>query len=258
MIISLLWLHFSVIIIYSNQEMYMKQLIVLLFLILTFSAYADVTITETSDGTELKSYFSKGLSAHYVDGQLTNITDMNKGVITVLNPMAKTYFQATIAQMKNLADSMNEKMKGLQSNPQFQTMMKKQADAVKVKQKGIAKIAGYTCTAYEISMDMPPAKAEICLSEEVSKIIAKEINSKQLERIMDSLDSSGGGLDILADKISELEDKDGFLMSENIDMMGTGISTVVTDISKKSINPSVFEIPSGYSRKPMPQALGEY
>jgi hypothetical protein len=236
----------------------MKKLLVLVILIFASAAFADVTIKENSDGAELVTYFSRGMSAHYVDGQVTNITDMNAGTITVMNPMSKTYFQATLAQMKNLADSLNEKMKSIQSNPQYQAMLKQQADSVKVSKQGSEQIAGFFCTKYSISLDMPPTKADICLSKDLADLVSKEISSKQLEKIMDSLDSGDGGMDMLTGKISELEEKNGYLMSENIDMMGTGISTVVTEVSKKSINKSVFDIPSDYTRKPMPQAFGEY
>jgi len=235
----------------------MKKLFLILLLIYASIASADVTIKENSDGAELVTYFSKGMSAHYVDGQITNVTDMNTGTITVMNPMSKTYFQATLAQMKNLADSLNEKMKVIQSNPQYQAMLKQHAESVKVTKQGIAQLAGYTCTKYTISVKMPPTKAEICLSKDLANLVSKEISSKQLEKIMDSLDSGDGGMDMLSSKISELEEKNGYLMSENIDMMGTGISTIVTNVSKKSIDKSVFKIPSDYTRKPMPQVFGE-
>jgi len=220
------------------------------------SAFADVTIKESSDGSELTSYYSKGKTAHYIDNQLTNITNIKKGLITVFNPMAKTYFQATMAEMKSLSVRFNNQAKDMEQDSKFQSFRDQQEKSVKITPTGTKKIAGYSCQGFTINVAVTETTADICLSKDVAMLLSKEADTRGMDQLMDSLDE-GGSFDVLTDKISELEDKYGYLLSENISMMGSSISTEVISVSTKAINPSAFSIPSGYSKKPMPQIFKE-
>ncbi|ADD66910.1 hypothetical protein Dacet_0104 [Denitrovibrio acetiphilus DSM 12809] len=239
----------------------MKNIIIIAAMLCFSYGYADITVTEESDGSKMVTYYADNVSAHYIDGHLTNITDISKSLITVLNPMEKTYFQATFEEMRALAEQLNEQMKAMAENPQFQELLDRHAGKVDIKKDGTTTIAGYKCDKYLLSMEEMGASAEVCFSKELGDALQKEVDIKKAEKLMDSLEIDGMG-DMIGVKISELEEKAGYPLSEKTDStmfgMEDGYDRIVTEISKTKIKKSVFSIPDGYEKITIDQAMGNY
>lgn len=81
----------------------MKIRILLLTLFMAVPCFADVTVIEESSGSEIRTSYSKGIVAHYIDGTITNITDVKNKKIYVLNPVQKTFFHASFKQLREFA-----------------------------------------------------------------------------------------------------------------------------------------------------------
>lgn len=236
----------------------MKKVLIAVLILINFSAFADITVTEESSGATYVTYFSKNITAHYTDGQVTNITDMKKGLIYVINPMKRTYYLATFKQMKAFADKAADQMKSMADNPDYKMYMDQMSGGkVNVNQTGTKKIAGYTCTEFKLADKV--STSVICLSKSLTKAIKREVDTSRAEKIMDSLDMDGMG-DIMGKKIADLEGKYGYLMYEKTTsaMPGMGMenqSTVVS-VSKKRIDSSVFKVPEGFTKISMDDAIG--
>jgi len=244
------------------MELTMKSLAVMIFFVFALCSYADVTLVEESSGSKMEIYYSKNIMAHHIDGQVTNITDVNKGLIYIFNPARKTYFQATFKEMKDVADKLNEQTKELAKNPQYQQFVGQTSGGkVVVKKTGTSTIAGYKCDEYTITATESLAGATVCLSKELMTLLNKELDTVKIEKLMNSLDLEEGG-DVLSLKIAELEEKYGYAMSESFSSgttgMGAGLDTIVTSVSTTKIDKSVFSIPTGYERLSMKAAMGEY
>ena len=238
----------------------MKKLAAFMLMLFCFSAYADVTITEKSTEADMVTYFSKNITAHYINGQLTNITDMKKGVIYVFNPMNKTYFQATFAELKQFADKAAEQMNSMAENPQYkQYMNQMQGSGITVVKTGTQVIAGFSCDEYKVAS--PMTVSVVCLSKDLMTLVKKEVDTSKAEKIMNSLDMESAG-NILGKKLAELEDKYGYIVSEKFSSPIPGMAaedeTRVISVSKKMINPMIFNIPAGYKQVKMQDAVGEY
>jgi len=237
----------------------MKWIYTLIIILCVSFAYADVTITEESDGSKMVSYYSNNKMAYYIDGVVTNITDVGKGLITVFNPMAKTYFTATFKEMSAMAESMNEHMKNAAQNPQYQQFMGQQGN-ITIKKTGTKQIAGYKCEEFQVTSGVMPVGSVVCFSKAVEKLISKEMNRAKVEKLLNSMEMDGS--DALSEALITLEEKSGYMMSERstspVPGMGEDGDMIVTSVSKKKINSSKFKTPSGYKKTTMQKAMGGY
>lgn len=232
----------------------MKIITFIFILMISVSAFADVTITEESSGSTLKTYFAKNIMAHYIDDQLTNITDVGSEKVYVLNPMAKTYFEATFSQLKSFAD----KMKSMVDSDQMKQYIGKTPKVgVKTAKKASKKIAGYSCDEYSLTIETLFTEANVCFSNEVYKLVEKELDVSKAEKLLNEMDMDESSNPI-GSKISEMERKLGYVLEQSTSGGVPGFDTLVTEISKEKIKKSVFKVPANYKKIPMSKALGTY
>lgn len=223
-------------------------------MVLSVTSFADVTITEESSGAVLKTYYSKNIMAHYIDGLLTNITDVGSERVYVLNPMGRTYFEATFSQMNSFA----KKMKSMADSEQMQQYSGKAPTVnVKVVKKGTKKIAGYACDEYSLTIEELFTEANVCFSGNVFRMVQTELNTAKAEKLLNEMDMDERH-DPIGAKIAELEMKLGYVLEQGSTGGVPGFDTLVTDISKEKINRSVFKVPADYQKIPMAEALGTY
>ncbi|PLX71363.1 MAG: hypothetical protein C0602_01815 [Denitrovibrio sp.] len=227
----------------------MKICILVMVCFASLFSYADVTITEESSGSVFKTYYSKGIMAHYIDGQLTNITDVEKENIYVLNPMRKTYFQASFAKMKEFTNKLNN----MPENSMLETTKVK----VAVNKLGTKTIAGYSCEEYQFIIDELYLEASACFSKDVYTLIKNELDASKAEKLMNELDMADS-FHPMGAKIAEMEYTEGYILKQDSSDSIPGFGTLVTSVSKAKLDKSVFAIPPDYKKIPMQEAVGTY
>lgn len=231
----------------------MRTIAFIFLMLVTVSVSADVTITEESSGSTLKTYFTKNIMAHYIDGLLTNITDVGAEKVYVLNPMGKTYFVATFAQMKAFA----KKMKSMSDTQMKQYGSDAPKVTVNVTKKGAKKISGYSCEEYSLSVETLYTEASVCFSKDVFNLVKSELDTSKAEKLLNEMDMDERH-DPIGTKIADMEMKLGYVLEQSSPGGVPGFDTLVTSISREKIEKSIFSVPAGYKKIPMSEALGTY
>jgi hypothetical protein len=238
----------------------MRVLLIFIMSLFSVCAFADITITERSSDGEIVSYYSGNKMAYFVDGQVTNITDVNAGMIYVINSAKKTYFQKSFAEMEEIAKQAAEQFKSIRENPQYKDFMKAvPAGKVNVEKVGSRKIAGYSCDEYTVKLSMSPMSVRLCLSKDVEALVSKEINSKKIEKLMAGFGTEGDDSP-MGKALEGLKDKNGFPMLEKSESSIPGMdseATEVISVSNAKISPVVYKLPQGYKKVTMEELMGD-
>lgn len=228
--------------------------ILLIFMFFLFSGlvYGDVTIIQIEDGEESVEYYQKNKMAVFYNNQVEQIMDLNSGKITMFNHENRTYAQEDINTFGNYAKKMSEGFQNQEAMAQFKNMMKNSKTIVK--KIGSKSFSGYSCEMYQITHQgipgMPATKTEVCVSEEVQKIINKNFDIKRIKNFSAVMNKSNsqmmGGT---TEELQKVYEK-GYPIYEKTSMpfgtQGSGNFNFV--LKKDSIPSSKFNTPSGYKK----------
>ncbi len=247
-----------------NGASYMKRFLVTVLTFFAMYAFADVTLTEKTDGVISVSYFSKSRVAVQENGQILNITDLKTQTVYGFNPESKTYFKATF---KELADMNKASMEGVDPEMANQFNMEAGMKApVVIKKTGKGEYGGYACDRYEVGLQNQPATSQICVSPQVRQLILNEINGAALKNWLKVMDFEGN-IDPVRTKLDEISEKIGYIIYERTVHSIPGVpmsagamdsyTTVLQSVSTKPIDNGKFSIPAGYKKVSINDAMGE-
>ncbi|WP_303850695.1 hypothetical protein [Seleniivibrio woodruffii] len=242
----------------------MKRFLVTVLTFFAMYAFADVTLTEKTDGVVSVSYFSKNRVAVQENGQILNITDLKTQTVYGFNPESKTYFKATF---KELADMNKASMEGIDTDmaDQFNAEAGLKAPVV-IKKTGKGEYGGYACDRYEVGLQNQPATSQICVSPQVRHLILNEINGAALKNWLKVMDFEGN-IDPVRTKLDEISEKVGYIIYERTVHSIPGVpmsagamdsyTTVLQSVSTKPIDNGKFSIPAGYKKVGINDSMGE-
>jgi hypothetical protein len=241
----------------------MKSILVTVLTFFAMYAFADVTLTEKTDGVVSISYFSKNRVAVQENGQILNITDLKTQTVYGFNPENKTFFKATF---KELADMNNAAMEGVDPEMVKQFNMETTTKApVVIKKMGKGEFGGYACDKYEVGLQNQPATSQICVSAQVRQLILNEIDGAALKNWLKVMDFEGN-IDPVRTKLDEISEKVGYIIYEKTVHSIPGVpmsagamdsyTTVLQSVSTKPIENGKFSIPAGYKKVSIMDAMG--
>jgi hypothetical protein len=218
------------------------------FLIGVSSAFADLyweseQVTQGVKGQPpgpsiMKSYYTdKASRIELADGKIV-IMDFDKKLVYSLDPAAKTYSQMDMNEMggsKQMANMPAEQRKMMES--MMQNMQITPTAETKV-------INGYNCKKYMVSFMM--MNSEYWLSKDVK-------GYDELKAIGAKMAKSFEGNPMLKQmNIAAMMDKlDGFPVRTVTQVMGGTITNTLVKMEKKSLSSDLFQVPAGYTAKPM-------
>lgn len=216
-----------------------------LLLCLSSSALADLywESTQETKGMQgrpdhvgiMKNYLSAKASRIEHDNGIT-IMDFESKMIYQLDPATKTYQQINIAQMgQPPADMQGEEGQAAQK------MMKSMMSEIQVTPTPEKKqIAGYDCQKYLVSGMM--MKSDYWLS----KSVPGYAEIKEIGRKMKSLFENNPMMKQM--NVAGMMDKlDGFPVQTVMHVMNGTITTTLKKIETQSLDPSLFQVPTGYT-----------
>ncbi len=182
----------------------------------------------------VKNYMTDSASRTDMEDRVT-IMDFDKMVIYQLNLAAKTY---TKSNMKDVGRPPGMKDEEVQA---FQEMMRKMIGEVEVvPTNDKKKIAGYTCTKYELSM--MATRSEYWLSKEVKGYEEMKALGRKMALVFDTnpmLKQMN-----IAGMMSRL---DGFPVQMVTNLMGGTITSTLKKVDLKKLDKGLFKIPAGYT-----------
>ncbi|TCK59506.1 hypothetical protein [Seleniivibrio woodruffii] len=241
----------------------MKTILVTVLTFFTMYAFADVTLTEKTDGIVSVSYFSKNRVAVQENGQILNITDLKTQTIYGFNPENKTYFKATF---KELADMNKAAM--AEMDPEMMAQFNSEAglkQPITIKKTGKGEYGGYQCDKYEVGFQGMPAASQICVSPQVRQLILNEIDTKALKSWLKVMDFEGN-IDPIRTKLDEISEKVGYIIYEKTVHSIPGVpmaagavdsyTTVLQSVNTKPIDNGKFSVPAGYKKVSIAEAMG--
>ena len=245
-----------------------KSLAVTAILIgLGLPAYAGWVEVDKHSGT---TYISGGLIKNVPEdgNEMWTIMDVNKGIITMVNPGERSYTvvepEKFCAQMSSM---MGDMMEGIP--PEQRAMMEqmmgrggpKRTPKVAVAKKGNGgRIAGLSTVKYSVTVDGRPYK-DIWLA--TSAPIMNDVRSfiekaEDFSTKMESCTRMGSGPQgpdpEAAKEYKDLAEK-GWTMKE-LNRESGEVETEVIRLEKKSIPASEFRVPSGYRKVEMKEMMG--
>jgi GLPGLI family protein len=222
------------------------------------------------DTSETVKYSYDAKKFKVVNGENGNATilRLDEGVMVMLNPQEKTYWETTFADMekaaKKASEQMDQKMAELQEKlknmPEEQRemveklmankmpMAKKEPKLEVVKSGDRKKISGYSCTKYVVNQDG---------KELLTVWVTKDV--KGIETIRKDMNEFRARMTAMNPTISKgfaegLKNIDGFPIETD---MGNTMKEVVTKVEQKSIPASEFKIPEGYKKVKAPMMEGK-
>jgi hypothetical protein len=251
-------------------------------LLWTVTAVADVTIKKHDAGFEDMEYYKGGKIAFFSDDGV-EIIDAAAKTITIVNPEAMIYAETTLDDYKKIMIDHFKRMGEMQvemimaatgqGRAEAEAALKEQVGAataksrdVKVEKGSTKDIAGYPSEQYRFMVDGETARV-VWISPAVDALIAKEMGAglkKVLDAAFRDMESEFAaavmvftGQDAALEKaVAEVMAK-GYLMQEVEGLMLSQGDTVPVriDISTGPVDPSVFNVPSGYEKVGMAEFL---
>jgi hypothetical protein len=259
-----------------------RIIMVLTVLLWAGAAFADVTIKKQEGGFEETAYY-KGAKIAMVSDDGREIIDGAAKTITIVNPDAGVYTQASLKEYKNVMLDHFKRMGEMQvemmmaatglGRAEAEAMIKQQVAAmapksqdVKVEKGDTKDIAGYPSEQYRFIVDGTMVR-EVWISPAVDALIAKEMGAgvkKALDAAFremedgftDAVKGFSGYDSALENAVNEVAAK-GYLMRDEDRITGLygDREPVKIDISTDPVDPSVFKVPAGYEKISMAQFL---
>jgi hypothetical protein len=259
-----------------------RIVVVLTALLWAGAAFADVTIKKHEDGFEETAYY-KGAKIAMVSDDGREIIDAAAKTITIVNPDAGIYTQASLKEYKTVMLDHFKRMGEMQvemmmaatglGRAEAEAMLKQQVAAmapksqdVKVEKGDTKDIAGYPSEQYRFIVDGTTVR-EVWVSPAVDALIAKEMGGdlkKALDAAFremedgftDAVKGFSGYDSALDNAVNEVAAK-GYLMRDEDRMMGLygDREPAKIDISTASVDPSFFKVPAGYEKISMTEFL---
>ena len=251
------------------------------FLLWTTVAGADVTITKVEDGFKEVEHYKGGKMAMVSDDNVT-IVDAAAKTVTIINPEAMVYAEATLEQYKKIMIDHFKRIHDMhlemmlaatgQSRAEAEAALKQVRGAtgkpkdVKMEKGASKDIAGYPSEQYRFLVGGELAR-EIWISSAVDALIAKEMDpgaKKALDAAFREMEAEfNAAVSVYSDHDMTLENAvadvmaKGYLMHEiggHMQFDGDKEPVPIT-VSTGQIDPSVFKIPAGYEKVGMAEYM---
>lgn len=191
-------------------------------------------------------------------GNLVSIINVKPGTLTYINKARKTYWEGTPEEMVQSAESgvksqMDQMLKGMPEGlrKKMQAAMKQKQEQpagpkFEVKKTGrTEKIAGYTCTEYEVT-----SKGQKVMEMWLAPIdVASEIDIDRMTQTMSKMSARSGRSPMSAEDVVKLFKK-GYPLKQVIHMGPQTSVTVAKSVRKLPLPGSTFAVPSGYKKAP--------
>jgi hypothetical protein len=217
----------------------MKKLFVFLFFFVTGSVFSDMTIVQKVETSGVMGQpATKGNMTIYIKGSkmkvdnmgqsMSQIVDIDSGMMFIINPAQKTVMTATVDQMKQYAGMLGQAGQG---------------GASAQKTGNSKEVNGYPCEEYKITTSgMVSSETIACVSDKIESAEFEKFRkfSEDLTKF-GALPADIKGYPVVSDtKMS--------IMGQNV----TSHSEIVS-VSYDAVPDSVFAIPSDYKTTEMPQ-----
>jgi len=240
----------------------------LLLTAFTLPSYAGWVEVDRSSGT---MYISGAMIKIVPEGKdnVWTVMDLNKGIVSIINPRAKSYtvfapdkFCSEIkSMMGNMMKEMDPEQRALMEQMLGRSAQKKAPPKVKVVKMGPGgKIKGYNTVKYGVTVNGTPYKnvwlaTNAPIMNDVRKYIKK---ATVMSAKMESCSQVGPGVSGPAPEMSKeytaLADK-GWPMKE-LNLRTREVEKEVLSLEKKNIPASAFRVPAGYKKVEMREMMG--
>lgn len=182
----------------------------------------------------IKTYLTDNFSRNNRGDRIT-ITDYKTMTVYELNPEARTYTRHDIENLQGMGE-----MKGA-SKEQMQRIAKQMADSIQIiPTDETMTVAGYDCRKYEVQFMMATGvywvTKDIRGYKELSRLTMNIAKAFEQNPMMKQMNVMG-----------MMDQMDGFPIKTIMNVMGGTITTTLKSIEERSIDPSMFEVPKGYT-----------
>jgi GLPGLI family protein len=204
--------------------------------------------------TSTTSYLPKKLKNVGSTSKEYTIMRLDQEKLYNVNTEEKTYSVITFAELEEVSKKMNAKMdeaqEKMKSLPEEQRKMMekmmggalggKKDSKIDVKKTGEKKtISGFPCSRYSVTQDGKEV-ISLWVTPEVKAFAAMKQDMADQSKRMAAL--APGGLKGLSEAMTKI---DGFPIQTE---MGSMVTTTVTKVETKAVNPSEFEVPAGFKQ----------
>ncbi|MBR9980898.1 MAG: DUF4412 domain-containing protein [Desulfatitalea sp.] len=198
-------------------------------------------VPNQSDGRGIiKQYLTADATATDL-GDAVTIIDMQAKMLYELDRGTRTYRKTEVEKL-GVIPGMGPEGKEMAENPMFQAMLRSMMDSLKVTPTEEYKtIAGYKCRKYIVKVMM--STSEYWVTKEIDGYDEmKAIGEKASQLFMNN--PMMKQLNIA----SMMNTLDGFPVHTVTEMMGGTITTTLTRMERKKLDPALFTVPADYKR----------
>ena len=182
----------------------------------------------------IKTYLMKDVS-RTDQGDIITIMNYQTMMSYELHPKAKTYIRHDMNKMGGMPDM------GGEEKAQFQQMMKRMADSMKIVPSDETKtIAGFDCRKYDVQFMMASGAYWV-----TQKIEGYEELRKLTRNMAEAFDQNPMMKQMNA--LALMDQMKGFPVQTIMNVMGGKITTTLKSIEQKELDKDLFEIPKGYT-----------
>jgi len=238
----------------------------LLLTALTLPSYAGWVEVDKTSGT---MYISGGMIKVVPEGKdnVWTVMDLNKGLVSIINPKARSYtvfapdkFCSDVkSMMGNMMKGMTPEQRAMMEQMMGRSAQKKAPPKVKVVKMGPGgKIKGYNTVKYGVTVNGTPYKnvwlaTNAPIMKDVRKYVKKATEMSAKMESCSQVGPGSGPAPEMSDEYTALAEK-GWPMKE-LNLRTRKMEKEVISLNKKNIPASAFRVPTGYKKVEMREMM---